>query len=423
MRNLIIFIGCAMPLFMACSQPLASDFDAEDAVIQHNSKTISIDNALMALEDLLSQTEIKTRSSFNSITKDDIFVIGGAELSPKTRSGAEMSIPDTLLYAVNFSDGGYSILSANTDLNSPIMCITDKGTISPESFASGYSLLMSTESNNDIETRSSDEDYLENVVCKDGGKDYLYSLLISAAILDYYDNKTIYDQEPETRESASTKVGPLLKTKWTQDSPFNWYKNPPGCAVIAAGQIMAYMGKPTTSVFSSVTVPWTTLRTVYPSSNPNSLGITGAADQVALFAQELGNSSNCDVDSGGGTTINKVKTTLEKYGYDVTKRIGCASGDKKKITTQIVEKNKPVYMRGQRKSSNGQIGHAWVIDGVMNDMFHVNWGWHGDADGYYAKGVFNTAERQSYDSSDSGDNSYTGASTRNYYHYFRFLLI
>lgn len=213
MRNLIIFIGCAMPLFMACSQPLASDFDAEDAVIQHNSKTISIDNALMALEDLLSQTEIKTRSSFNSITKDDIFVIGGAELSPKTRSGAEMSIPDTLLYAVNFSDGGYSILSANTDLNSPIMCITDKGTISPESFASGYSLLMSTETNNDIETRTSEEDYLENVVCEDAGKDYLYSLLISAAILDYYDDKTIYDQEPETRESSSTKVGPLLKTK------------------------------------------------------------------------------------------------------------------------------------------------------------------------------------------------------------------
>ena len=77
-------------------------------------------------------------------------------------------------------------------------------------------------------------------------------------------------------------------------------------------------------------------------------------------------------------------------------------------------------MRGQMKDivTGDQKGHAWVIDGVDGDMFHINWGWHGDCDGYYNKGVFNTADLMSYDSMDPG----TSQLSADFYHYFRYLL-
>lgn len=426
MRNFIITIGCGLSLLVACNQPLASDFDAEDVAMQLDSKTISIDNALMALEDILYQTELKTKSALASITKDDIFVIGGNELSITTKSGEELPLPDTLLYAVNFKDGGFSILSANTDLNYPVMCVTDKGEVSLDCFVAGYSFLMSTENNDEIETRSSEEDdYLADIVYADAGKDYLYSLLLSAALIDYYDGMTIYDQTPKTKESASANVGPLLETKWTQSYPFDKYKDPPGCVVIAVAQIMAFNEKPAISKFTSLSssCTWETLKTVYPCSDYESEGTTFAQNQAGLMAKELGNSDNCDVNSSGGTTTNKARSTLKRFGYDVDKRIGCGSGDINKITQQLANDETPVYMDGCRKdnSTGKQKGHAWVIDGLSNNMFHINWGWQGDCDGYYAKGVFDTEDVVSYDEIDPG-NTYTGMEARDYYHYFRILL-
>ena len=81
-------------------------------------------------------------------------------------------------------------------------------------------------------------------------------------------------------------------------------------------------------------------------------------------------------------------------------------------------------MQGQRKdaATGDQKGHAWVIDGYKGDLYHINWGWHGDADGYYAKGVFETASLNSYATTDPNVNSYTGSYNRNYYHYFRYLI-
>ena len=72
-------------------------------------------------------------------------------------------------------------------------------------------------------------------------------------------------------------------------------------------------------------------------------------------------------------------------------------------------------------AADGFKGHAWVFEGVANyickrmketyyrdgtssieivsrsishDLLYCNWGWNGIGDGYYNKGVFNTAERQ-----------------------------
>lgn len=411
MKNFIL-LSC-LTVFVACT-----DFSSEVMDITH-TKTIPIEEALSSLEDFLYTSEIKTKSVIDKISGYEVMVIGADELSINTKSNQVITLPDTLLYAVNFTDGGFALLSANTDLNESIICVTENGALSLDNFISANSFLISSEQAVSV-TNSMESDELEDVICQDAGKDYLYSLLTSAAILDYYGTTNITYEDPKTKASTSVKVGPLLQTKWTQDEPFDLYKDPPGCAVIATAQIMAYNEKPVSYDFKTVSVSWATLRTLYPSSDINSYGYPGTEYQVAHLAQELGNSSNCDVNSTGGTTIEKVKDTFEKYGYDVTKKIGCANADIRRITQQIVDERKPVYMRGQMKDivTGEQKGHAWVIDGVNGDMFHINWGWHGDSDGYYSKGVFNTADLMSYDSSDPGISNMSA----DFYHYFRYLL-
>ena len=423
MIRLLFSMACCLLLLAACCQTLETDPQTEVAIPL--SKTISVNEALNSLEKFISTTELKTKSGINSITEDDIFVVGAKELSHDTKSGNCISLPDTLLYAVNFPDGGFSILSANTDLNTEVMCVTENGQISPNSFSSGYSFLMSTTA--DVTTKNMYEDQANDEPFKDAGKDYLFSLLISSAIIDYCDDKTIYDTEPETKESSSNSsavIGPLVKTKWTQDRPFNNRVDPPGCVVIAVAQIMACNEVPRVTAFDNVIAVWDTLKTVYPSDNYMSMGTNLAKAQVAYLTKELASSKYCDVDDEGGTTVDKAKSTMNDLGYKVDKRIGCGSGDKKKIDQQLSEDRTPVLMGGTRTDTSGtEHGHAWVIDGINGNMYHINWGWHGNSDGYYSKGIFNTASRISYDTTnDPGTNTHVGNVARNYDHQFRILL-
>lgn len=57
----------------------------------------------------------------------------------------------------------------------------------------------------------------------------------------------------------------------------------------------------------------------------------------------------------------------------------------------------PIFLGGSR----GLKGHAWVLDGYYYDtdasLFHINWGWHGTADGYYACGLSDTSRRSDTD--------------------------
>ena len=60
---------------------------------------------------------------------------------------------------------------------------------------------------------------------------------------------------------------------------------------------------------------------------------------VAYMSKVLGNSKNCAVDyaaDGSGSNANKAKRTFENYGYkNVTKRLGCESGDIKRIDSYL----------------------------------------------------------------------------------------
>ena len=67
-------------------------------------------------------------------------------------------------------------------------------------------------------------------------------------------------------------------------------------------------------------------------------------------------------------------------------------------------------------------GHAYVLDGYKKDntgeYLHINWGWYGAYDGYYAKGCFDLTKRAGYE--ESVDYGISGNDTVdfNFFHYY-----
>ena len=58
------------------------------------------------------------------------------------------------------------------------------------------------------------------------------------------------------------------------------------------------------------------------------------------------------------------------------------------VFSELNEK-RPIYYAGSDQSRGG---HAFVIDGWYDGMFHINWGWAGTGNGYFALDAFNVEE-------------------------------
>jgi len=65
-----------------------------------------------------------------------------------------------------------------------------------------------------------------------------------------------------------------------------------------------------------------------------------------------------------------------------------------------IKTKQPVYLDALEYHQINH-GHAFILDGDLclpqGQFFHVNFGWNGRHDGYYAKGTFDTAQRYSTD--------------------------
>lgn len=360
----------------------------------HETETISVENALSNLVSFIEQHNQLTTKSTERIAFEisDIEVFGGKQLSQKTKS-SNFNLPDTLIYIANLKNG-FAVLSANTKLNiDEVLCFTESGEFHNSDLIEAYNELNS------------------EIVNKNLGEKTVAYLILSAITNGY---KLQIDSEIETKaEPSGMKYGPFLKTKWTQTSnasyitPFNKYipnNTAAGCVAIAVAQIMQYNKKPANPVFDGVACQWHKMDSVANYSNPynyayvNNNVSTEAKDQVAHFIYEIGKKYNCYVrwDNGSWAVADGAQRTLKNYGYkNVDKRTGFASGDKKKVTAQL-RAGRPVYMGGCPKGSLNN-GHAWVIDGICGNYYHINWGWNGIHDGYYSIGVFNTAARYGKD--------------------------
>lgn len=215
--------------------------------------------------------------------------------------------------------------------------------------------------------------------------------------------------------------GPLLSTIWNQSPYYNMLcptGTPTGCVATAMSQIMRYhqwpqQGKgwhkyvhPTYGTqyanFEATTYEWSSMPNELTSESLNNEKLA-----VATLCYHAGVSVNMNYATDGSGAysrdvlyaltnyFNYDPTTIQIYSFDPNNQTDWIN----KVRTEI-DAGRPVYYSG---SSSASGGHAWVCDGYNdNNELHINWGWGGYANGYYAASVMKPSDT-TYDFSESND--------------------
>jgi len=204
------------------------------------------------------------------------------------------------------------------------------------------------------------------------------------------------DSNPPTIISTVTK-GPLLNTTWGQGGIFNdlcpivdEVNAVSGCPTIALAQILRYHEYPDTYDWSAM---------------PNTIG----SDETARLIRDIGEA--IDINWGAessGLSPNEQKENIppaleNTFGYSTTVSYSAYDGNDYNLVKNEINGSRPVYMRGGKEEYWAGIfpyyggGHAWVCDGYIRTeyttfstlYFHMNWGWSGTSNGYFAYNNFN----------------------------------
>ncbi len=373
--------------------PLSCDRIPDYSSNNRQSNHISIEEALNNLNLFIQQTGITTKATTEDFTLD---VLGSSNIYPNTK--ATTTPTDTSLYLLNFKDG-FAVLSAKRSLKMPIVCFSDKGHLTIEDFANAQSI------------ESSVGDSIFNAE-----KQFVPTLLLPLIGSGDDDDEEYpiewdpdpIDPGPTTGLISRISYLPFLQTKWHQMGVFcqNTPNNYPACCVvIALCQIIVKNKYSNCMTFDNVTCDFDTLATVHHYSDPTYSGSTNGGNQASHFVKVLGDEYHCNVQYGFGLSTSNTyyaSQTMSSLGYDsVTIHSSLAfTNDFRDIIKSSLQKGYPVYTDGLCSSD---LGHAWVIDGYLREVyehnyivevFHINWGWKGSRDGYYNVGIFNTSNRR-----------------------------
>ncbi|QUB45347.1 thiol protease/hemagglutinin PrtT [Prevotella scopos JCM 17725] len=217
-------------------------------------------------------------------------------------------------------------------------------------------------------------------------------------------NKTL-----TTRAGAATKaadaVQPLLKSKWGQDYPYSKQtRYMTGCVATAVAQVMYYHKWPTkgkgqesytvkfdntvrSADFTKSHYDWDNMLLDYNRRNIT----TKQEDAVALLMNDVGIATNMQyTDRASGTQSYMAERALRNYfDYDAAMVTRSYEGVDNfiEIVKEELRNGFPLYISGDSKTGGG---HAWVCDGFdEEDRFHMNFGWNGQANGYYSLATLN----------------------------------
>lgn len=204
----------------------------------------------------------------------------------------------------------------------------------------------------------------------------------------------------KTATKATDDVQPMLKSKWGQDYPYSKQTQyVTGCVATAVAQVMYYhkwpaQGKGQESYkvtfdntvrsadFTKSHYDWDNMLPDYNRRNVT----TKQEDAVALLMNDVGIATNMQyTDRASSTQSYMAERALRNYfEYDAALVTRANEGVDNfiEIVKNELRNGFPLYISGDSRSGGG---HAWVCDGFdKEDMFHMNFGWNGQADGYYS---------------------------------------
>ena len=216
-----------------------------------------------------------------------------------------------------------------------------------------------------------------------------------------------------TNNRTDEVVEPLLTTKWDQGWPYNDLCPDgavTGCMATAMAQIMKYWewplhgtsehsyewnGQTLSANFGETTYDWDNMldkyyynNTEYTQEQIEAISTLMYHCGVAVNMQYSANGSGAyDVDAfyalmGYFNYSDEMNYEGSLYFIDVTW---------KAKLKDCLDLRRPIFYSGQpTQGSPNDKGHAFVCDGYdSNELFHFNWGWGGNCDGYFAIGALN----------------------------------
>ena len=217
-------------------------------------------------------------------------------------------------------------------------------------------------------------------------------------------------QRNVSRVSAA-EVKPLCKTQWGQNAPYNnlvpkinGEACPSGCVATALAQILASHKWPevgegnkwynpgitgyanTYYDFTTHTYQWDAMQ----NTKKENLDSDEASAAVAQLLFDCGVQTDMSYSlEGSGTNDDLAMKALYTYmGYKAStldlQRRDCYATQEEwdELVKNELTAGRPVLYGGFNPTSSG---HEFIIDGYdTKGMFHVNWGWDGKSDGYFA---------------------------------------
>ena len=200
-------------------------------------------------------------------------------------------------------------------------------------------------------------------------------------------------------ESGDAEVKPMLTSKWGQGDPFNRLcpnKSLTGCVATAMAQIMNYHKYPVQGQgsiydpYNSVMVDLT--QQVYDYANMRDVYLNepytdaeASAVSTLMYHCGLAVDMSYSQTASGSHGVLAAKALANNFGYN--KNIACrvrdghSDAEWAKMIYEELAAGRPILYSGNDASMGG---HAFVFTGYdVDGKVYVNWGWEGEADGYY----------------------------------------
>ena len=207
-------------------------------------------------------------------------------------------------------------------------------------------------------------------------------------------------EDPLTHDTPT--VMPMLSCLWSQSEPY--FNQCPvyqgercvtGCIATAMAQVMYYWHYPSQapSLSSYVTrtrrinVPnlpaktldWDNMIDSYKGSYS-----AAQADAVATIMRYCGQASSMDYGpDGSGAYVYQQHQGMRSFSYNVESRVQRSDYSFEEWEAMVLEDltaGRPVLYSGTDVMAGG---HAFVLDGCHEGLYHVNWGWAGTGNGYF----------------------------------------
>ena len=212
--------------------------------------------------------------------------------------------------------------------------------------------------------------------------------------------------------SLPESVESFVPTRWGQGDPYNRQcpnmggaRAVTGCVATAAAQIMYYYGYPTTGagdpVFDPISFDFVDFaNTTYDYGNMIDIysdGFTTAqADAVATLMHHCGVATQMSygTDASGAFSYIAAGAWRDNFRYNTEfyRREVFSTAEWMSIIYNELSNLRPIQYGGADENMGG---HSFVFDGYNAEgLVHVNWGWDGDADGYYDVAVLNPQNYQ-----------------------------